>query len=295
MPRPPRLNIEGASYHVMARGNRKQLIFESDRDRTRFLEILNEAVERYAVLLLGHCLMGNHFHLVITTPRGNVSAFMRQVDGTFTQYSNWCHQRVGHLLQGPFKAVLIEDDIHLLTALGYVLMNPVDAGFCASPSDWTWSSYCATVGLTPAPPTLSIEWLDRLFPASSRQESQRGFAEFMHSTRSCQSYFELSTPAVGSEVFRQRIRSYIGDQLFAARVPRSYKSVFRPTLEELFSDTASRTERRLMIERAHVVHGYRLGEIARSLGMHPASVSRILCSVRREGRERVEQRLKNGT
>lgn len=295
MPRPPRLNIEGASYHVMARGNRQQLIFESERDRIRFLEILTEAVERYGVVLLGHCLMGNHFHLVITTPRGNVSAFMRQIDGTFTQYSNWRYQRVGHLLQGPFKAVLIEDDIHLLTALAYVLMNPVDADLCESPSHWPWSSYRATVGLAPMLPMLSIEWLDRLFPSSSREESQQRFAEFMQGARNYQSYLQLSTPAVGSEVFRQRIRSYIGDQLFAVRVPRSYKSLFRPTLEELFSDTPNRCERRLMIERAHVVHGYRLGEIARALGMHPASVSRILCSVRREGRKRVEERLKNGT
>jgi REP element-mobilizing transposase RayT len=289
------LNIEGASYHVMARGNRKQIIFESDRDRTRFLEILSEAVERYAVLLLGHSLMGNHFHLVVTTPRGNLSAFMRQVDGTFTQYSNWCHQRVGHLLQGPFKAVLIEDDIHLLTALAYVLMNPVDAGLCASPSDWAWSSYRATAGLTPVPPALSIEWLDRLFPTSSREESQRRFGEFMQGARNYPSYLQLSTPAVGSDPFRERIRSYIGDQMFAARVPRSYKSLFRPALEELFRDAATRAERKLIIQRAHVVHGYRLSEIARSLGMHPASVSRILCSVRRDGRRRVEEMLKNGT
>jgi len=288
MPKPPRLNLRGATYHVMARGNRQQTIFEANRDRARFLAILRDAVEKYAVLLLGYVLMGNHFHLVVTTPRGNISAFMRQVDGTFTQYSNWRHQRVGHLLQGPFKAVIVEDDIHLLKTLTYVVMNPVAAGYVNLPGDWSWSSYRATVGMAPVPPMLSIEWLDRLFPSELREDSQRRFAEFVMGARNYQSFLRLSTPAVGSESFREGIRSYIGDKLFGAHVPRSYKALFQPTLEELFRDVGSKAERQLIIERAHVVHGYRLSEIARSLGMHPASVSRILCALRRTGRGRAE-------
>lgn len=251
------------------------------------MQILREAAERYGVRVLAYSLMGSHFHLVITTPRGNISAFMRHVDGLFTQYSNWRHHRVGHVLQGPFKAVIIEDDLHLLTALAYVLVNPVAAGLVDSPSDWIWSSYRATVGLAPSDPMLSIDWLDRLFPADSRDESQARFAEFMRSARDYESYLQLSTPAVGSEPFRERIRTYIGDRLFESRVPRSYKAVFRPSLEELFGNGVSKAERKRIIERAHVVHGYRLSEIARSLGMHPGSVSRILCSLRHEGRSRL--------
>src|SRR5262245_47391287 len=110
----------------MARGNRKQTIFEDDRDRRRFLRIVDDACDRYSVRILGYSLMGNHFHLVPLTPLGNLSPFMRQVDGVFTQYSNWRHRRVGHLLQGPFKSVIVENDLHLVTAIAYVVMNPVD-------------------------------------------------------------------------------------------------------------------------------------------------------------------------
>jgi len=284
MPRAPRLKILGATYHVMARGNRRQVIFESERDRIRFLQILSDAVERYGVLLLAYCLMGNHFHLVVVTPRGNISAFMRQVDGVFTQYSNWRHQRVGHLLQGPFKAVIVENDIHLLTALAYVMNNPVEAGLAPNASAWRWSSFRATAGLSAAPSCLSIDWIDRLFPASSRAESQQHFETFMNGTPDSQSYLDLNVPAVGSQAFMERIRSYVGEMLFKRDVPRSYKAIFRPSLGELFREVRSKGERQLLIERAHVVHGYRLSEIARSLDLHPASVSRILCAGRRATR-----------
>ena len=285
MPRPPRLSIHGATYHVMARGNRKQLIFHSDRDRAKFLAIVSNSVERYGALLLAYCLMGNHFHLIVTTPRGNISAFMRQVNGVFTQYSNWRHQRVGHLLQGPFKAVIVENDIHLLTALAYVLNNPVEAGLRPTASAWRWSSFRAAAGLSAAPSFLSLEWLDRLFPASSRAESQHHFETFINGKRDCSSYLDLRVPAVGSETFMERIRSYVGEMLFKRDVPRSYKALFRPSLGELFRDVRSKSERQLVIQRAHAVHGYKLSEIARSLALHPASVSRILCAGRRAIRQ----------
>jgi putative transposase len=295
MAKPPRLNIKGATYHVMARGNRKQPIFEHDRDRRRFLQILDDASERYGVPILAFSLMRNHFHLVVLTPRGNVSAFMRQVDGVFTQYSNWRYERVGHLLQGPFKAVIVENDMHLLTAIAYVLMNPVEAGLVLRPCDWAWSSCRATVGLSIAPHYLSTDWIDTLFPAASRPDSQRRFEIFLNGPRTFESYLEQNAPAVGSDEFKERIRSYIGEHLFRSDVPRAYKALFRPPLEELFGVRLDQRQRASVIERAHVVHGYKLAEIATALHLHPASVSRILCSHRDASRRRARQMLKNGT
>ena len=103
----------------------------------------------------------------------------------------------------------------------------------------------------------------------------------MNGGRDYQSYLDSNVPAVGSPAFMARIRSFVGEMLFKREVPRSYKAIFRPSLLELFRDVRTKRERLLVIERAHVVHGYRLSEIARSLALHPASVSRILCSGRR--------------
>ncbi len=286
MAKPPRLNIPGATYHVMARGNRKQPIFEHDRDRRRFLQILDDASERYAVLVLAYCLMGNHFHLVALTPRGNISRFMRHVDGVFTQYSNWRYQRVGHLLQGPFKAVIVENDMHLLAAVAYVVMNPVDAGLVPSPRDWRWSSYRATVGLAAPARYLETDWIETLFPSVNRTESQRRFKLFLRGPRTFESYLEQTAPAVGTEQYKERIRSFIGRHLFRSDVPRSYKALFRPSLDELFDTCRDKRQRASMIERAHVIHGYRLSEIATALDLHPGSISRILCAHRDASRRR---------
>jgi len=288
------LNLEGATYHVMARGNRKQVIFDDDRDRRRFLAILDAAADRYGVMVLAYCLMGSHFHLIVTTPRGNLSTFMRQVDGCFTQYSNWRHQRVGHLLQGPFKAVVVEGNAHLLTALAYLLRNPVESGAASTPADWKWSSYRCTVGRANSSVSLDLTWLGCLFPAPSQGESRQLFDRFMRGLDTTDDV-SANGPVIGSDDFRRRLRAYIGETLFHRRVPRSYKALFRPALEDLFSGIQDKHERAKAIQRAHVLHGYTLSEIADALALHPASVSRINCDFRKETRARLEGMLKNGT
>src|SRR5688572_758931 len=141
MARPPRLNIPGATYHVMNRGNRKAVIFEDETDRRRFLRILVETKEEFQVDVLAGCLMDNHFHKVVLTPHGNLSEFMQQLEGRFAQYSNRRHKRVGHLFGGRFKPVIVENDIHLLTAVCYVFSNPIAAGLVRRLEEWKWSTY----------------------------------------------------------------------------------------------------------------------------------------------------------
>ena len=84
----------------MARGNRKAPIFEDDQDRRQFLEVFGDAAERYTLRCQSYCLMGNHYHAVIDTPRGNRSDAMKFLNGVFAQASNRRHNRTGHLLEG---------------------------------------------------------------------------------------------------------------------------------------------------------------------------------------------------
>lgn len=285
MPKSPRLRIRGATYHVMARGNRKGTIFTDDRDRHRFRQILSEARERYEVTVHADCQMSSHFHLVVTTPHANISEFMKHVDGVYTQYFNWRHEQVGHLLQGPFKSILIDTDNYLLVAAAYVVMNPVDAGIVTHPGLWKWSSYRATAGLDPVPTYLSLDLLDAVFPAATREESQQHYCAFIDGNYAPELW--PAAPAVGSARFRQTVRSFIGEKLYMASLPRSYRALFRPSLEELFGGMVSKRDRTALMQRAHVIHGYTMAEIARALRLHPASVSRIICKLRREGETRI--------
>jgi REP element-mobilizing transposase RayT len=283
MARGHRPQIHGGTYHVMNRGNRKCPIFEDRGDRNRFLAILNEVRKEYDVEILGDSLMGNHFHSVVATPKANISTFMEQLQGRFAQYSNWRHRRIGHLFQGRFRAVLIEDDVHLLTGLCYVFMNPVAAGFVSRMEDWKWSTYAATIGLAPAPDYLSLDWLEALFPQATRKEAQRLFAKLLNEARPVIAYLGKSDYE-GDDPIRTVVRSFVGQRLRGGSVPRYYRAAVRPQLGELFTNDMSLVERNAAIHDAHARDGYTLNEIARHLDLHRESVGRIVRSFRRRSR-----------
>jgi len=273
MGRLPRSELCGGIYHVMNRGNRKAPIFDDDRDRRRFLQILIEVKGTYGVDLLAGCQMGNHFHAVVLTPHGNLSDFMEQWQGQFARYSNWRHDRVGHVFQGRFRDVLIEHDIHLLIALCYIFFNPVSAGFVRRLEDYKWSTYAATVGLAPLPNYLSIDWLETLFPAASRRESQLRFHNLMSEGNPVTAYLQQNEEALDSASLTRVIRSYVGGQFQLGALPSMYRSVLRSSLTELFRDRMTPPLRANAVYDAHTVHGYTLAEIARELRLHPTTVS----------------------
>src|SRR5207247_381934 len=147
MARPLRLSYPGALYHVTARGNARQAIYTDDADRQMFLLVLEDVETRYHWLCHAYCLMDNHYHLLLETPQGNLSAGMRQVNGVYTQRFNRRHGRVGHIFQGRFKAILVERESYLLELCRYLVLNPVRAGIVRQPERYRWSSYRATAGL----------------------------------------------------------------------------------------------------------------------------------------------------
>ena len=114
MARHLRLEYEGAIYHVTARGNERGVIFQNDRDRERFVEKLEELVGVHHVRLYAYVLMDNHYHLLVETPRGNVSRFMQQLNTSYTMYYNMKRGRVGHLFSGRYKAKLVCGDEYMI-------------------------------------------------------------------------------------------------------------------------------------------------------------------------------------
>src|SRR5215211_9469798 len=125
MARPLRLEFPGASYHVTARGNAQGAIFLDDHDRERFLALFERVVKRYEWVCHAYCLMGNHFHLVVETPRTSLAAGVRYLNGVYAQAFNHRHRRSGHVFGERFKSVLVEKDEHLMAAAAYVVNNPV--------------------------------------------------------------------------------------------------------------------------------------------------------------------------
>jgi REP element-mobilizing transposase RayT len=149
MSRPLRIEFPGAVYHLTSRGDRRELIYTDGADREQFLEVLALGCARYGVQVLAYCLMGNHYHLVVCTPEGGLSRFMRHLNGVYTQAFNHRHGLVGHLFQGRFKAILVDSDAYLLSLVRYVELNPVRARLVAQAQDWPWSSHAALTGAEP--------------------------------------------------------------------------------------------------------------------------------------------------
>jgi len=104
---PLRIEYPGAFYHVTARGNEKKDIFKSQKDRGKFLSYLESVTARYGAVIHANCLMSNHYHLLLETPRGNLSQIMQYINSSYTTYYNVKRKRAGHLLHGRYKAILV--------------------------------------------------------------------------------------------------------------------------------------------------------------------------------------------
>jgi putative transposase len=147
MPRPPRVQLAGGTYHVTSRGNRRQSIYHDDDDHRRFLAIRDRVVTRCGWHVHAYCLMSNHFHLLIETPRPNLSAGMQRLKCEYAAYFNERHSFDGHLFRQRFGSRLIETEEHRVEALRYIALNPVRAGLCEHPAEWPWSSFYGAAGL----------------------------------------------------------------------------------------------------------------------------------------------------
>lgn len=140
MARPLRIEFSDAFYHVFSRGNEKKPIFYAHEDFALFLAILKECCERYCVWVHAFCLMPNHFHLLIQTREANLSEFMKRLVGVYTMKFNYRHERVGHLFQGRYKAILVHQENYLLELSRYIHLNPCKENLVEKPENYTYSS-----------------------------------------------------------------------------------------------------------------------------------------------------------
>ena len=188
MARHLRLEYAGAIYHVTSRGNERSDIFSSDADKQRFLEKLAENQERHHVRLFAYVVMGNHYHLLLETPRGNLARFMQQLNTSYTMYYNIRHDRVGHVFSGRYKAKVVSGDEYLLALTRYVHLNPVKVQGMRGRSlaeriqalrAYSWSSYGAYAGLRKPEAWVDHEPLSGLAGryGGERREGYRAFVE----------------------------------------------------------------------------------------------------------------------
>ena len=270
MSRPLRIECPGALYHVTSRGNARRRIYRDDEDRAAFLSILAHGVDRYGWLCHAYCVMDNHYHLLIETPKPNLSRGMRHVNGWYTQAHNRRHRRVGHLFQGRFKAILVEKEGYLLSLCRYVVLNPVRAKMVTHPEHWPWSSYRATAGEAAPPDYLVTDWILGQF-GNRLHEAQTRYRQYVAEGIGASSPWDTvqGQMYLGSKDF---VRAHQPDRVIR-EVPRQHTQAYRPELQDIFGGQRDQAQG---ILEAYRRYGYRMIEIAEHLGVHYATVSRRL-------------------
>ena len=163
MPRIPRGQLAGQTYHVINRGNARATIFHKDGDYRAFLDLLDAARVKHPVKILGFCLMPNHFHLVVQPSTAEALSHLMQwwLTSHVRRYHRHYHSS-GHIWQGRFKSFPIQHDDHLVTALRYVLQNPVRVRLVDRADQWPWSSLRETKMIDPLPTPLPTDWIESL-------------------------------------------------------------------------------------------------------------------------------------
>ena len=279
MARPLRIQYPGALYHVTSRGNARHPIFRDDLDRKTFLDLLNAVTEDSRWLCHGYCLMTNHYHLVVETPEANLSGGMRQLNGVYTMRFNWRHRTVGHVLQGRFKAILIQKESHLLEVCRYVVLNPVRAQDVKNPEEWKWSSYLGTAGLAKPHECLTVDWVLGQF-GKTRRLAEKAYRDFVRAGIGGGSFWgEVKGQSVlGEESFVKGLEPYAKGAKEIKEIPKTQRYLNRPDLEELLSRSIERDKgwRNRKVAEAFKDWGYTQKEIADCLGMHYSTVSRIV-------------------
>jgi REP element-mobilizing transposase RayT len=223
MARKPRVEFEGATYHVMCRGNRQAPIFKDDRDHEIFLDTLNEVSERNGWLIHAFVLMGNHYHLLLETPEPNLVDGMRWFQSTYTQRFNARHKEWGHLFQGRYKALPVDRGEYFRTVADYIHLNPARAHAfdleTGNLTDYKWSSFRGHMRPVTCPGFLTVTRVleshgfsdDASGRSRYRNEMKRRILEILHSNdpREADEQWQKIRRgwAFGSDEFRTKIQA----------------------------------------------------------------------------------------
>jgi putative transposase len=281
--RPLRVELPGGVYHVIARGNERRAIFRDDVDRGVYLERLAKCRARFRFRVLAYCLMNNHVHLALERGPIALSRTMLALQSFYAQRFNLRHKRAGHLFQGRYKALLVQDERYLFALLRYIHLNPVRGRLVDRPETYQWSSdrfYREGKTL----PWLDVDVaLEKL--AQNREEAVSVYCRLM-ANRNEQTYEDVPTYGVavkGDRRFAERALVTVGE---ARRLPSPWtpeslaESVAHDaglSLDQLKKPGRSRNESRIRLTAAYLGQrdaGFSIARMAKCFGREESTFNR---------------------
>jgi putative transposase len=225
--------------------------------------------------------MTNHYHVLVETPEGNLGQGMRQWNSAYSQYYNRRHGLVGHVMQGRYKAILVQKDRYLRELSRYIVLNPVRAGIVATPDEWDWSSYRYMLGKEPAPSWLAVEWLLACF---GRNESmaRASYVDFVFAGIGAESPLKkvCFQCLLGDDAFIAEHRK-AADEFVSAEISKEQRRALAMSLEEY---AAKFPQREVAMAAAYRSTVFSMGAIASHFGVSVKTVSRAVAAIEKAER-----------
>ena len=282
MARSLRIEFPGAYYHITSRGNERKNIYRTNKDREKFFSYLKSAHLKYGAVIHAFCLMNNHYHIFMETPRGNLSQIMLHINGAYTNYFNIRHKRRGHLFQGRYKAILVEADSYAAELSRYIHLNPVRASLVDRPDKFNWSSYRHYIGKKKRLEWMTVDFILSYFDSRSTHARQK-YQEFVTSRINIQSESPLkktvASTILGSDNFIELIKDkYIDRKKKDRSVPALKELNDSPEIEEIYNKVEAicnnkSLSRNITIFLFHKFSDKRLKEIGKFFGIGDSAVS----------------------
>jgi REP element-mobilizing transposase RayT len=297
MARKPRIEYEGALYHVITRGNQRQRVFKDVEDHQCYLKILSDYKVRYEYALYAYVLMSNHVHLLIETGETPLSKILQGINQSYTMYFNRKYGTVGHLFQGRYKAILCDKDAYLLSLVKYIHLNPVRVGIAKEVGKYPWSSHREYIEKAEGE-KMGVVDTEQVLGMFSEEKGRAGRAyrlymgEKKETMRREEVYATVDQRVLGDERFVEKVKERSGRrELWGRRrheytlmeigeaVERVYGTSLRQ-LREKGKGEGVQTGRRVL-SLVGREYGYKGGEIGEYLRKDPSVVTRYLKEARR--------------
>lgn len=239
MSRQIRICFPGAWYHVMNRGINHQTIFFNDFCKKKFLEYVHKAIKVYGVEIHAYCLMDNHYHLIIHTPRANISDAIRYINSSYAQYANALTQRDGPLFKGRFRSIIVSEDDYLLKLSRYIHLNPRDANIVQYPEAYKWSSYRYYLNEKIKPVWLTTSEITKRFGDKNFRIEYKKFIESDSEVDTSDKYSECYiSPVYSEDKYRKEIDSYVKNHSLSAEIVGADRILVPPPLHEIIEAVA---------------------------------------------------------
>ncbi len=307
MARKPRIEFEGAFYHVITRGNQRQRVFKDRDDYERYLKILGNYKIQYNYVLYAYVLMSNHIHLLIETKEKPLSKILQGINQSYTIYFNKRYGMVGHLFQGRYKAILCEKDAYLLSLVKYIHLNPIRARVVKNLEEYPWSSHRCYVGRVRNEGIVDTEQVLKMF-SEDRGRARRLYREYMGQGEGVKRedvYSTVSQRVLGGEEFVRRVFMKTGraevwgkkrHEYTLLEIGEGMERVYGVTLRQLREKSKEEgiVSGRKVMSLVAKEYGYKGQEIAEYLRRDPAVITRYLKEGKRleSGVEKVHEALR---